>query len=487
MMNAVLTSQSAHAKSADPVPLCVGMNGTLIRTNALVEGVVRLLRANLLNILPMLLWLCRGRACFKHRVASRMPLDLHSLPHNEAVLAWLRQQHAEGRRLILCTGANQDLAEQMAAHYGIFSRVLASSESSNRSGEDKADSLIREYGCGGFDYAGHDARDLPVWHAARRAVLVSATPALRQRLDAMLVLEKEFQGKDRGVRTWVRACRLHQWAKNVLIFLPAVGAHQLLDPGTLLASVTAFVLFGVCASGTYLLNDLMDLEADRGHPSKQHRPLASGELPVDQGLMAAGLMITASLGLALLALGPLFLAMMLVYLLSTVLYSSIIKRIAMVDVLTLAGLYTVRVLGGSAATGIVPSFWLLAFSMFMFLSLAMAKRYAELLVMQDAGRRASSGRGYTVEDLPLIQNCGISTGYLSVLVFALYINSRPSEMFSYPEMLWLLCPLLLYWISRIWIKTHRRRMHEDPVVFALRDRPSLCTALLAGMLMLLAI
>jgi len=279
---------------------------------------------------------------------------------------------------------------------------------------------------------------------------------------------------------------LHQWSKNVLIFLPAAAAHRLLQRDVALASIAAFVIFGLCASGTYLLNDLMDLDADRHHLVKRDRPFAAGSLSLGLGLLMALALIIVGLVAADLLLGWLFLATLATYLIATVWYSRSLKRVPMVDVLALAGLYAIRVIAGAAATAIIPSFWLLAFTMFLFLSLAMAKRYSELKLMMAAGRTHASGRGYTIEDAPLLQACGVAAGYNSVLVMALYVNSGiavGTYTYTRPVFLWLLCPLLLYWITRVWIKTSRGQMDSDPVVFTLQDLPSLGAAC-AGLLLI---
>jgi 4-hydroxybenzoate polyprenyltransferase len=281
----------------------------------------------------------------------------------------------------------------------------------------------------------------------------------------------------RGLGTWLRALRVHQWSKNVLIFLPAAGAHRLFEHAAALQSMTAFLVFSCCASGTYLLNDLMDLDADRLHPTKRNRPFASGQLPLTHGFFVAPVLVGGGLLLGALLLGRLFFATLAAYVVCTVWYTRSLKRFAMVDALMLAGLYALRVVGGAAATAIIPSFWLLAFTMFLFLSLAMAKRYSELMLMITSGRTHAAGRGYVTEDAPLLQACGVASGYISVLVIALYVNSAVAQsMYRRPEALWLLCPLLLYWVTRVWLKTSRGRMDDDPVVFALRDRPSLAVA-----------
>ena len=317
-------------------------------------------------------------------------------------------------------------------------------------------------------------------------MVVEPGSSMRRRLRQLPRVERVFSSHGNNIRAWIRALRLHQWSKNVLIFLPAAAAHRLLQRDVALASIAAFVIFGLCASGTYLLNDLMDLDADRHHLVKRDRPFAAGSLSLGLGLLMALALIIVGLVAADLLLGWLFLATLATYLIATVWYSRSLKRVPMVDVLALAGLYAIRVIAGAAATAIIPSFWLLAFTMFLFLSLAMAKRYSELKLMMAAGRTHASGRGYTIEDAPLLQACGVAAGYNSVLVMALYVNSGiavGTYTYTRPVFLWLLCPLLLYWITRVWIKTSRGQMDSDPVVFTLQDLPSLGAAC-AGLLLI---
>ena len=392
-----------------------------------------------------------------------------------------RLQQAEGRTRVLCTASDAHYAHAIAAHLGVFDRVLASDGDTNLAGERKAAALREAFGERGFDYAGNAEVDLPVWRQARKAWVVNAPDALAARAGRECEVELHLPAERPGWRDWLRAIRLHQWLKNLLVFLPLLAAHKFLDAEAVVAAVQAFLAFGLCASGVYVLNDLLDLPADRLHPRKRLRPFASGRLPVMRGLLAAPLLALAGFALAA-AVGDRFLLALGTYYLFTLAYSMRLKRIVMVDVVVLAGLYTLRIIGGTFAIGSALSFWLLAFSMFLFLSLAMLKRHTELAAMLASGRSSASGRGYEVDDLPLVQSLGSASGYLAVLVVALYINSPESvALYSHPRFLWLVCPLLLYWISHMWIVAHRGRMDDDPVVFAVTDRVSLlvvasCTA-----------
>ena len=466
--------------------MCVELEGTLIRSNLLLEGCLRYTKRNLLFTLYAVRWLILGRARLKSEIASRESLEIELLPANTALLTWLEAEHEKGRRLILCTGANQAMAERAAAHFGIFDSAMGGDSARNLSARAKASLLRERFGSGGFDYAGSKLEEMPIWKIARRAIVVSPTFDLQRHSHLIPALERVFQESRRPAMLWFRALRIHQWAKNLLIFIPVLASHRALEPTVAASALLAFIWFSVCASGTYLINDLLDLDADRAHSRKRFRPLASGELPLGQGITGALLLIVTAIVGAVFTLGPLFVAILVLYLVGTLWYSLSLKRMAMVDVLTLAGLYTVRVIAGGAAIAVIPSFWLLAFSVFLFLSLAMAKRHTELRSLLSTGRSMAAGRGYTVDDLPLLLACGTSAAFVSVLVLAFYINVGANELYRYPQALWLLCPLLLYWICRVWLKAHRGELHDDPIVFALKDRPSLAVACLCGLLVWVA-
>ncbi len=478
-------SWSPHAASQRP-PLCVDLDGTLLNADLLLEMFVRYIKPNPLRVFNVLGWSLRGSACLKARLAEQVDLDVETLPVNASFLEWLKAQKCAGRKLVLCTAANETIAAKVAAHFGLFDEVIASCDATNVAGKVKAEQLVARYGTKGFDYAANEHKDLHVWRVANAAVIIASPSLLRRLLRESIDVERTFEiasGSFRfRLKSWLRALRLHQWAKNLLIFVPLAAAHRIVDVGALADGLAAFFLFGLCASGGYIANDLLDLDADRVHPRKRLRPFASGDIPIVHGVVAAPLLIVGSLVIASLTLPVLFAATLFLYLATSLWYSVALKRIAMVDVLTLAGLYSMRIVAGGAAVAIMPSFWLLAFAMFLFLSLAAAKRYAELRTAHDAGKADAPGRGYSVADLPLLQSSGLAAGYLAVLVLALYINSEAETMYRFPELLWLLCPLLLYWMNRVWLRTSRGRMHDDPVVFALTDRPSLLVFALGGVL-----
>jgi 4-hydroxybenzoate polyprenyltransferase/phosphoserine phosphatase len=457
-------------------PLILDLDSTLLRTDTLVEQVLRLAASDPWTLAKAGAKLRYGRAAFKRRIAAAGALDANTLVYNDDVLALAHQARAAGRPIYLVTAADQSVADAVASHLSLFDGVYASDGTRNLKGDAKAEFLVHRFGAGHFDYAGDASADLPVWRSAARAIVVAPDAALLRRAQAVNS-DVEVLGSPPNtaatLRLWLRALRVHQWAKNILIFLPVIAAHRM-GLGTIAASLMAFVSFSLCASSVYVLNDLLDLPHDRQHARKRKRPFASGAIKLNR----APAMILACLGvgyLLALALPLRFLFMLSVYYLCTCTYSFALKRRAVWDVMMLALLYTLRVFAGSAATGIRISPWLLAFSMFLFFSLAVVKRQTELVQHQRSGKTEKlSGRGYEPEDLDMLSSMAASSGYMAVLVLALYVNSADVlPLYHHPSALWALCPALLFWVSRVLMLAHRGLLHDDPVVFALRDRISL--------------
>jgi len=466
------TAQPSTNLRGEP-PLCVDLDGTLVRTDVLVESWFVLLKRNALSAVLVPFWIVHGKARLKHEIALRADIDVQTLPYNKAFIDHLYDQHKQGRRLLLTTATNEKYANQVAQHLGIFESVMASDAQSNLSGERKHQRLVQRFGVGGFDYAGNANSDLLIFQSARRAILVEPEPGVERAAKQVTEVAHYFRSDLTVLRAYLRALRPYQWLKNLLVFVPIASAHRLGEPGLLAQGFLAFVAFSLCASSVYLLNDLIDLPADRAHARKRHRPFAAGAASVKIGLMLVPSLLLASVGIAL-WLPPAFIALLAGYYLLTLSYSLWIKGEVMMDVVILAALYTMRILAGAAAVSIIPSFWLLAFSMFLFLSLAMVKRFAELLDLKSSESESAEGRGYQVVDLAMVQSLGAAAGYCAVLVLALYINSEDSRVHHvYPEVIWSLCPVLLYWISRMWQVAGRGQMHDDPLVFALTDRVSL--------------
>jgi len=461
-----------HTSGSAIVPLCVDLDGTLVRTDLLVESTLSLLKRNLLYLFLLPIWLVGGKANLKHQIALRIGVDPTSLPYNQEFLAFLRDEARRGRRLILATASNIRWARQVARHLGIFEEVLASDAENNLSGERKLAALLTRFGEQGFDYAANDRSDLTLWPHARCAILVNEVPGVRAAAGKVANVAQTFSDRAFRPAAYVEAMRPAQWLKNLLVFLPPFAAHQFKNPTLLLQGVLACVAFSICASSVYLLNDLLDLPADRRHWRKKHRPFAAGDASVIYGALLVPLLLIAALVVSL-ALPFRFLLVLSCYYVATLTYSLWLKRVVIVDVLLLAALYTARVIAGAAAAGVALSFWLLAFSMFIFLSLALVKRYTEILTISREGKAQADGRGYRAEDMDSLMSLGTSSGYAAVVVLALYINSADVHLlYKRPEAVWLLCPLLLYWISRLWLGARRGKLHDDPLVFALRDRAS---------------
>lgn len=477
MRNADLPAQP----SATGLALCVDLDGTLIHGDLLLESFLLLIRRNPLYLLWVPLWLMRGKATLKSEIARRVNLNAATLPYNQPLIDWLRGQHQAGRALWLCTASNGRLADAVAAHLAIFDGVIASDERANLSGRAKAEALVARFGEAAFEYCGNHAVDLEIWRRSAGAIVVNGRPELAGQAAGVTRVVSRFPARRHAWTAWARAARLHQWAKNLLIFVPLLAAHRAGDLGMLRDAMLAFLAFGACASSVYLLNDMLDLEADRQHPRKSRRPFASGELSLLAGLVAAPILILAAIALAG-WLPTRFRLALAVYYLITLAYSFGLKRVVIVDALTLAALYTLRLIAGAGATNVSLSFWMLLFAVFLFLSLALVKRYAELDALRRRGSLKATGRGYHVDDLPVLQNLGAASGYLCVLVLALYIHSPEVHvMYGRPQAIWFLCVLMLFWISRVWLKTHRGQMHDDPVVFALRDPASLAVGALGAL------
>jgi 4-hydroxybenzoate polyprenyltransferase len=481
------TAPSGASAAANAPPLAVDLDGTLVRTDLLVETALLLLKRHPLSVFAMLAWLLRGKARFKAEIAQRVTFDPAGLPYRRSVLEYLQAERANGRRLVLATAADQKLAQQVADRLGLFDAVLASDGTINLSGERKRQRLVSEFGEKGFDYVGSGPRDRVVWRSARRRVVVGSAGPLHRR-DANMAEVDRVPDREAGTPVdYLRALRLHHWLKNLLLFAPLVASHRVGDAALLGKASVGFLAFGLCASSVYLLNDLLDLEADRHHPRKRERPIAAGRVPLTAVLGVIPALLGAAFALSL-ALPTVFLTVVAGYFALNVGYSLRLKSVAILDVLVLAALYTLRIVAGSAAVDIWPSAWLLAFSMFLFLSLALVKRYAELMAMRAVEGAQAKARGYRLDDAELLASLGGGAGYLAVLVLALYIDSATSHaLYSRQELLWVLCFVLLYWVSYLWLMAHRKRMHDDPLVFALRDPVSRTLLLLMVVALVAAI
>lgn len=485
-MQTTTESTSAPLTGAAAPPLCVDLDGTLLKTDLLWEAVLAAVKQNPLALLRAPFWLAGGRANLKRRLATSGTFDPRLLPYRQEVLDFIEKERAQGRRIVLVSAADQTFAEAVAQHLGCFDEVIGSDGKTNLKGKIKREALEAKFGHKGFDYIGDHAADLQVWPAARAGFVVSGRRKLVRRAEALGSVTSLEISSPGSFRLWLRAIRIHQWSKNILVIVPVITGHRLEEPAVLLAAAVAFLSFSLVSSSVYLANDLIDLEADRGHKTKRARAFSSGALSLSSGVFMAVLLLLAGLSLAFVG-GTEFVAILVCYCAASFAYSAYLKRIAALDVLVLAGFYTLRIFAGGAATGIVVSVWLLAFSMFFFFSLALVKRYSELKSDTSEIPDRFTGRGYVATDLPALGSFGITSGFISVLVLVLYVmSSEVTILYRHPERLLLICPLLLYWMSRLWMRTTRGFMHEDPVVFALTDRISYALGLLAAFAVFLA-
>lgn len=467
-------------KSRD-VPLAVDLDGTLVATDLLWESVFVLLKKNPLFVFLLPVWLLSGKANLKQQIASRISIDAALLPYRQDFLAYLRHEHSLGRRLVLATAAAQPLAKVVATELGIFESVYATSGKTNLSSHRKAQLLSEKFGQNGFDYAGNDRADIAVFAAARKVIVVApdrAAARFHKQNGGRL-----FKADKTGIKPYLKMLRVHQWLKNLLVFVPAFLSHTIFYPEIMLSSVLAFVAFSAAASAIYILNDIVDLPLDRQHTRKRSRPFASGALSIPFGLKVSLLLLMITAGLCLFLPLPFSLVIGL-YLLATTAYSVALKRMLLIDVICLGGLYTLRLLGGATVTEIPPSFWLMAFAMFFFLSLALVKRYVELQNSTVTEKDRIAGRGYRPEDLDIVGQSGVASGFTAAVVLALYVNSAAvQQLYNYPWLIWPLVPIVLYIIIRVWILAHRKEMDDDPVVFLANDwRSQLVIAIGAGLL-----
>lgn len=470
--------------------LVVDLDHTLVRTDLLYETLFAGLSARpLATIAATLGALPRGRAALKAALANmapQTPLDIAGLPMNAAVLDHVRAARDAGRRTALVSASDARLVRAVAEHTGLFDEAHGSQDGVNLKGATKAAFLGDRFGPD-FEYLGDSPADLPVWERAGRAVTVGAPSGLRRAVaraaSEAVHLEPRAGYLPFGLSAaHLRALRPHQWLKNILVFLPPLAAHST-DPAIWLAALAAFVAFSLTASSVYVLNDLLDLAADRAHPRKRRRPFAAGDVPIAHGLVMAPALLASALLVATLGASPPFLAVLAVYYVLTLVYSFDLKRRLVADIVALGGLYSLRILAGAAATGVILSPWMLAFSGFLFLSLAAVKRQAELVDGVATGRETAAGRAYRTEDLPIVTMMAVAAGYTSVLILALYVSSPEVRMlYTEPGILWAVCPVLLYWISRTVMLAHRGRMTDDPVIYAVRDRVSLACAAAVGLL-----
>ena len=477
------TPRNSPATTNTARVLYVDLDGTLTPSDTLLESALLLLRQHPLNLFRLLAWLLLGRAGLKQKIADAVRPAPDRLPYHDGLLALLQARRAQGDTLVLASAADARIVESVAQHTGLFAGTLGTAQGHNLRGAAKRQAIEADARARGFDhwgYAGNSRDDLPVWAGAHEALAVNTPASVLRRLHTQHPQVQVLPGVQTSVGTWLRAIRIKQWAKNALLCVPLLAAHSL-DPMAWVQVMLAFVAFGLCASATYLFNDLMDLPNDRVHRIKRHRPLAAGAVGIGQAVVLGAAMLVSAFVLAALVSSG-FVAMLLLYTALTLSYTLWLKRIALVDVLLLSGLYTLRIAAGALAASVELSNWLLAISIFLFLSLALVKRCAELEEATQEDAALAPGRGYHPSDLPSLRAMGMASGFLAVMVLALYVDSQNGRaLYAEPQWLWAAAPLLLFWIMRMWLKTGRRELHgEDPLQFALKDGVSWLVLLAMG-------
>ena len=477
MLSDLSLDDALREPSARSRPLCVALDGTVVTTRLLSERMALLFRQRPWAALALPFWVLGGRDRLRARLANVTSLSAASLPYRAPLLAALKLTRESGRRVVLAASKDLDVARRVADHLGVFDSVLAAEGLSRSKSQNLRETLLATYP-EGFDFIGQSQPDLAICEVATRGYLVGASPSAVS--GARSLKQVEIVSRRPSIlAALARELRPHQWAKNALVLLPGLLANNAPPIPTLWRGALAAATFSLCASAGYVFNDLLDLEADRIHATKAKRPFASGALPIIFGFPLFLGLLTLSFSLAVACLPVAFSAMLLAYFVGTVSYSLYLKRLLMLDVLVLAALYTHRILAGGIATGVRVSTWLLGFSMFLFTSLAFAKRFVELHALSNDEQ--VKNRGYFRVDLPMVTGMGTASGYIAALVFMLYVDSSAVRaQYREPGLLWLVLPALLYWLGRIWLLAGRGQMQEDPVKFALRDRQSLtCVAIIA--------
>jgi 4-hydroxybenzoate polyprenyltransferase/phosphoserine phosphatase len=453
-------------------PLVVDLDGTLLRSDMLIETTFSQI-GNSLNLIKRFLGLSvRNKATLKHVLGETAIIEPATLPYDAVVMARIRDAKAAGRKVYLASASNAIVVSAIANQLTCFDGWFASTETVNLKGEAKARLLVETFGSHGFDYIGNDFADLPVWAHAEHPIVVRGSKKVAQRLAASAPNAEYLSAATPSLRDWLKLARVHQYAKNALVFLPLLTS-QSFSLHSILTACLGALAFSLCASSTYMFNDLIDLAADRRHPTKRDRPLASGDIPLGNALTVAPVLFAGAFIIAA-SVSWSFVAVLFIYWVMTTAYSLWLKRKLFVDVVVLASLYTVRVIGGAVAIDVVATEWLLAFSLMIFTCLALTKRYIELGTLRDANLKAPSNRNYRLEDMDIIVALAGAAGFNAITVFCLYISSDSvRHLYRHPQMLWLVTPVLMFWICRLLIMAGRRQVNDDPIVFALHDRISI--------------
>jgi 4-hydroxybenzoate polyprenyltransferase len=465
------------------------LDGTLIETDLLYEAFILLIKKNAFHIFNCIIWIYKGKAYLKARIFELVDIQYQWLPYNKNVIDFLNAEFNNGRKIILATASPLSAAEEIAKVHPFISEVYGSSEELNLKGKNKANLLSSKIGEKQFDYIGNASEDLEIFKVCRNAYLVNASGKLKKQTAQVAILKKSWETNKKSIKDYIKAVRAYQWIKNLLLFVPLITSHSYGSIKLFTLSFLGFGIFSMVASAGYLFNDLLDLDADRRHPRKRNRPMASGRLSVLTGLVLASFLLIAGLFFAS-TLDWHFFTIVMCYFITSFVYSFLLKKIVLYDVFLLALLYSIRVFAGAIVIDVILSFWLIAFSTFIFLSLAFVKRYSELIQLNETDGQTSlkeRGRGYVLQDSGLLLIMGVTSGFLAIVVFSLYINSTEiTQLYTQPKILWPISFLFLFWISRIWLISTRGKMTDDPIVFAVKDSTSYVVFIITGILILLA-
>ena len=466
-------------------PLCVDLDGTIIATDSLAESLLVIMKINPLMLFLLPFWVLMGKYYLKSKIEKYSKITPEKLPYRAKVLEYINLEKAKGRKILLVTASMPTIADKISDYLGIFDEVMASKDNINLRAENKAKELVRRFGEKGFDYIGDSKADLPVWKSANKAILVNPKKSVLRKARKFGNVGTVFQSHDSKFLAILKEIRVYQWVKNILLFLPMILAHQVFDLEIIKNTSISFIAFSLMASFVYVLNDLLDVEADRIHPRKRNRPIAAGRISIFQAFFMIPILFFSSIGISAYFLNFEFSIALLIYVITNILYSFNLKKIMILDIIILASLYTLRLIAGALAGGILISPWLIEFSIFFFFSLAAVKRYSELLILKDTNQTSIKRRGYLVGDIDVVRNFGIISGYLSVMIIAFYVHGQEVvKLYHHPEFLWMISPVLLYWISRVWLIAHRGKMNDDPIVFTGKDPVSWVIGFLVALIAL---
>lgn len=466
------------------IPLFVDMDGTLVKTDIAQELLLQSVK-KWSHIKRLVMLALSGRSYIKRFLGENNDFSASLLPYNQEVLDYLQQEKRKGRKIILATASDSLIARKVADHLNIFDKVIASDPGNNLKGKNKLEAILQASHNGEFEYLGDSSADYPVWKEATLSGFVNPpAPASEIEKDKSKI-SLEINNKPSSMKALLKAMRLHQWAKNLLIFVPLLFSHSYTDMQLSLLALGTFFVFSFCASGIYIINDLLDIEDDRTHATKNKRPFAAGSLSPIKGVFASICLVGLPLLFCANFLGTNVTLVVALYIILTNIYSFYLKHFSTIDVITLTCLYTIRIIAGGVVIAATLSPWLLNFSLFFFLSLAYMKRYIELSNNKRRGKK--SGRNYDVEEMDIILITGVVNGGLAILTLSMYLNSEfVTTSYLSPQALWLICPLLMFWIYRAWMWAKREKIDDDPVVFALKDKISLITVALAGLLVVVS-